>query len=216
MYKVFIKNTPVYLTTYDTSKHIIYKSDILQVSYRHQRDLQAIIRHIEAKNHGIKAVYIIGKTIEQLQADFKANYKLINAAGGVAFNEKNEALLIFRNGKWDLPKGKVEKGETIAEAAIREVEEETGVTHLTIEKPIFMKANQNNITYHTFFNKKGQRNLKATYWFRMYCGKLQKGTPQAAEGITKVAWVAAKKLDTHVNKTYGSIRDVAQAVLGNK
>ncbi|MGB1204977.1 MAG: NUDIX hydrolase [Chitinophagales bacterium] len=213
MYKVFIKNTPMYLTTYDTSKHIEHKSDVLQVSYRHQKDLQAIISHIEAKNHGIKAVYIMGKTIEQVQADFKANYKLVNAAGGVAFNEKKEALLIYRNDKWDLPKGKVEKGETIAEAAIREVEEETGVTHLNIENAIFMEANKNNITYHTFFNKRGQRNLKCTYWFKMYCGKLQKGKPQAAEGITKVAWIPTKKLNAYTNKTYGSIQDVMEATL---
>ena len=121
--------------------------------------------------------------------------------------------MIYRNDKWDLPKGKVEKGETISEAALREVSEETGVTHLNIEDSIFMEDNQNNITYHSFFNNKGQRNLKCTYWFKMYCEKLQKGKPQAAEGITKVVWIPIKKLETYVDKTYGSIKDVIQATL---
>lgn len=112
--------------------------------------------------------------------DFLADHELVEAAGGLVYNDTNQLLMIFRDGKWDLPKGKLEFSESIQECAIREVEEECGVFGLTI-------INQLTDTYHTYMHM-NQKILKRTYWFNMktkYKGKL---IAQISEGITRVEW----------------------------
>src|SRR5690606_30154599 len=102
------------------------------------------------------------------------------AAGGLVKNKDNEVLFIKRNGKWDLPKGRVERKEAIEDAAIRETEEETGVAELKIIKPL-------QITYH-LFKRNGVTKLKETHWFEMFSPYTGNLTPQINEGITKVRW----------------------------
>ena len=101
----------------------------------------------------------------------------IVAAGGRVINDKNEILFIFRNKKWDLPKGKVEKNENISQTAIREVKEETGIKNLMIVKPL-------DKTYHIFKRAK-KTYLKETYWFEMKSNHDKKFSPQISEGITR-------------------------------
>jgi len=213
MRKIFINNVPTYLTVPQTATMLNHRADVLQVSYQNQRELLSVISYIEREASKLKSAYILGSSLEKIQADFIQFYKQITAAGGITFNANNEALLIYRHGKWDLPKGKVEKGETIKDAAIREVEEETGITHLHIEKEMFLLSNQSNITYHTYFNQRRKRILKSTYWYLMQCSQLQEGTPQQAEGITKVAWIPFNELPHYLDKSFGSIKDVLQAVI---
>ena len=120
------------------------------------------------------------KTITENWKDFCSRYTLIEAAGGIVYNNQDELLMIFRNGKWDLPKGKLEQGETKQHCAIREVEEECGVSGLNIIKQV-------PNTYHTYFDN-DESILKTTYWYLMttdYSGNLK---PQKNEGITKVSW----------------------------
>ena len=106
--------------------------------------------------------------------------------------------MIFRNGKWDLPKGKAEAKETINFTALREVEEETGITGLSITKPL-------EITYHIF--KRNDRNfIKVTYWFEMYSEYDGKLIPQEKEGITKVKWIPESKLQKVFNNSYANIK----------
>ena len=127
---------------------------------------------------------------------------MIEAAGGIVYNDRDELLMIFRNGKWDLPKGKLEKGETIRECAVREVEEECGVSGLKIIKEV-----QN--TYHTYFDDE-ESILKKTYWFLMetdYSGNLK---PQKNEGITKVSWNDSIEKLTRIKNTYANIRDLIE------
>ena len=120
------------------------------------------------------------------------------AGGGKVFNEKGEILFIYRNDKWDLPKGKTEKKETIEETSIREVEEETGVKGLKIIKPL-------DTTYH-IFKRNGRYKIKITYWFEMntsYDGKL---CAQENEGITKVAWLNNKESQEALGNSYANIK----------
>ena len=127
---------------------------------------------------------------------------MIEAAGGIVYNDRDELLMIFRNGKWDLPKGKLEKGETIRECAVREVEEECGVSGLKIIKEV-----QN--TYHTYFDNE-ESILKKTYWFLMktdYSGNLK---PQKNEGITKVSWNDSIEKLTRIKNTYANIRGLIE------
>jgi 8-oxo-dGTP pyrophosphatase MutT (NUDIX family) len=119
------------------------------------------------------------------------------AGGGKVLNSEGRILFIFRNGKWDLPKGKAENKETIDQTALREVEEETGVEDLKITKPL-------EITYH-IFKRNDKYFIKKTYWFEMfstYTGDLK---PQKNEGITKVKWVSPKKLIKVRKNIYANI-----------
>ena len=124
------------------------------------------------------------------------------AGGGKVYNDKGKVLFIYRNGKWDLPKGKIEKKESIEEGAMREVEEETGVKGLKIMKPL-------DKTYH-IFKRNGRYRIKITYWFKMYTEYDGKLVPETSEGITKVKWLSKKKIKKALKKdnSYANIREL--------
>jgi len=134
---------------------------------------------------------------------FCAEYTLIEAAGGLVYNSKSQLLMIFRNGKWDLPKGKLEQNENIEECAIREVEEECGVSGLCI-------VNALQDTYHTY-EIKGKRILKRTYWFEMSTNFKGNLMPQTEEGITKVVWVGKQNIAEKLENSFGNIKELLQA-----
>ena len=127
-------------------------------------------------------------------------YKIIKAAGGLVRNNKNEILFIYRLGKWDLPKGKIEKNEKIKDTAIREVEEECGISKLTILKRL-------PSTYH-IYNLKGKSVLKKTYWYEMNCKDTKVPVPQIKEDITAVRWIDKLNLDDILPNAYPSINDL--------
>jgi len=131
---------------------------------------------------------------------FCSDYILIEAAGGLVYNLDNQLLMIFRNGKWDLPKGKLEVGENIQECAIREVEEECGVLGLCI-------VNALQDTYHTY-EIKGKRILKRTYWFEMKTDFKGGLLPQTEEGITKVDWVDKQDIIEKLENSFGNIKEL--------
>ncbi|MFZ7115602.1 MAG: NUDIX hydrolase [Bacteroidota bacterium] len=132
---------------------------------------------------------------------FISKYTLIEAAGGVVKNKDGKFLFIFRNGKWDLPKGKAEYDETPEMTALREVEEECGLKDLKIEKEL-------SKTFHTY-KEKGKLILKKTHWYLMTIDKEQKLIPQSEEGITEVKWVAENRIEKEVLvNTYASIKGI--------
>ena len=129
------------------------------------------------------------------------------AAGGVVVNPNNEILWIFRRGFWDLPKGKLDPNETIEACAIREVMEETGISHLVLGKLILTTTHQ----YHdTYLNKEVE---KTTYWYAMTTDTLQDGKPQTEEDIEAIAWVKKADLAPYLAKTYETIKEVMEAFL---
>tara|TARA_B100001093_G_scaffold503068_1_gene556920 strand:+ start:755 stop:1333 length:579 start_codon:yes stop_codon:yes gene_type:complete len=147
------------------------------------------------KKKNIKSIGIFSKNPEKFLSNFP--FPKIVAAGGIVINDKNEILFIFRDNKWDLPKGKAEKNENISQTAIREVEEETGIKDLIIVKPV-------EITYHIF--KRSKKNyLKETYWFEMKSNYYKSFTPQINEGITRVEWIPKEKIPLILKNTYPNI-----------
>ena len=131
---------------------------------------------------------------------FKEQYHLIIAAGGAVTDEEKRILLIFRKGKWDLPKGKLEDNEPLELCADREIKEETGLNTLELRKPLL-------ITYHTY-TEKGKSILKETHWFLFDAPGNQKLQPQTEEDILKIEWVEKERLTEYMNNSYQLIRDV--------
>jgi 8-oxo-dGTP pyrophosphatase MutT (NUDIX family) len=149
-------------------------------------------------NNDIEDLYLFDEDIKLMFKKFSDNFKIINAAGGIVRNSQKEVLFIFRNGKWDLPKGKVEQKEKFEDAALREVEEECGITDLRIEK--FIEK-----TFH-IYPLKNKNILKITYWFWMYSNYKNKFSPQLEEGITRVEWVSEQNLKKVLKNTFMNIK----------
>jgi len=132
--------------------------------------------------------------MEQLKSCYD---KFIIAAGGLVKNEAGELLVIFRNGKWDLPKGKIEKHETVDSGALREVQEETGLKNIKL-------LSEFHRTYHTY-EQDNKRILKETVWYLMQASGSEATRPQQSEGITRIEWVNAQRARKLTENTYGNI-----------
>lgn len=134
----------------------------------------------------------------------------IIAAGGIVMNPNQEILWIFRRGFWDLPKGKLDPNETIEACAIREVMEETGISHLILGKLILTTTHQ----YHDkFLNKEVE---KTTYWYAMTTDLIQEGKPQTEEDIEAIAWVKKEDIAPYLANTYDTIKAVMEVFLTSK
>jgi len=190
MYKVFVKDRPIIVST-EQSLGAPYQTFALRTT-----DLKPIIK---ALNKGkMIHVHLYHKNAEKIEWYLKRKLPFVIAAGGLVQNSNGETLFIYRNDKWDLPKGHMEEGESLEEAALREVEEETGVRGLIIDQ--FLKT-----TYHVF-KRNGEYKLKVTYWYGMttdYQGPLK---PQKKEGIEKVKWKTFEKSKKALRKSYENIK----------
>ena len=182
MYKVFVNEKKLTLSKYpeDIEKKLRFEGFAT---------LEIAVDLLE--NTSCPELNVYGENIEDLWEDFTHMFKVVEAAGGVVSNKNGEILFIRRMGKWDLPKGKIEKGESLEQAAIREVEEETGIRELILEEFI-------NHTFHLYTERNGERVLKTTYWFRMtYLGE-KPAKPQIEEGITDVSWKNNEQIKNEV------------------
>ena len=152
-----------------------------------------------------KTTYLfVHPDIKQIFENLIKNIKIIKAAGGLVKNSEGEYLFIFRLGKWDLPKGKVEDGEKMKEAALREVEEECGIKIDYLGKKIAT-------TYHTY-NMRGKFVLKQTKWYEMGVNKIPELIPQTEEDITDAKWLRKKDLDKVIENTYPLINDILDKI----
>ena len=190
MYQIFYRDKPIIITDTRSEKKSVY--NIMLKDFNIKSALKNLSKNTTS------SIRIIGKDKEkQLNKFFKLLPK-ITAAGGKVINPKGEILFIFRNDKWDLPKGKAEDNECITDTAIREVKEETGITKLVITKPL-------EVTYH-IFKKNNTYRLKVTYWFEMKSMGDNQPTPQIEEGITRAEWIDSSEIDKIKKKCYANIR----------
>ena len=190
MYKVFVNDVPIILST-EKNMGDEYKSFPIK-----EVKIKRLIKKV-AKGELLK-VNLYHKKEEKLLKHFKKKLKTIVAGGGLVKNDKDEILFIYRNKRWDLPKGKAEKNESIEETALREVEEETGVKDLEITD--FLQK-----TYH-ILKRNGKYKLKETFWFAMKTNFAGTLLPQEDEGITKVKWKNAEKTQKALEKSYANIK----------
>tara|TARA_B100000767_G_scaffold275538_1_gene313146 strand:- start:3512 stop:4090 length:579 start_codon:yes stop_codon:yes gene_type:complete len=187
MYKVFLNQNVIILTS-----EIQLGSNITVLPLK-KTSIRNIISNV--KKH--KKIYLYHHNSKKLISRFKKKIKVVKAGGGIVTNFKEETLFIFRRNKWDLPKGKMDQGESIEKTAIREVEEETGIQNLVISS-FFMD------TYH-IFKKENKYFLKETSWFNMksdYEGDLN---PELSEGITKAVWKSKEKIKK-IKNTFPNIK----------
>lgn len=209
MVKIFINNVAVYLLEKNDKQRIDIKYPEEKTTHYVFSDQSSLLSLIEQseKNTETSVIFIEHKDADKLFSIFKSFYKLISAAGGVVKNNKEEVLMIFRRGKWDLPKGKVEKNESVKEAALREVQEETGLKNIKAENQICLYPWQQPCTYHTY-NIGDKKILKDTHWYEMQSADTSLLQPQTEEEITKAEWVSAHKVPELMSESYGSIADV--------
>ncbi|WP_116107747.1 NUDIX hydrolase [Lewinella sp. IMCC34191] len=145
-----------------------------------KKSLLNYVDTLEKASQKVTSIELLTDDVEALWADFQSHYRWIEAAGGVVTNTENgKQLFIFRRGSWDLPKGKLDDGEDRPTAALREVEEETGLAELVLGEPL-------PVTYHTYRGKKN-RILKPTYWYRMTTTQ-QQLVPETEEDILRAEW----------------------------
>ncbi|MDG1262225.1 MAG: NUDIX domain-containing protein [Flavobacteriales bacterium] len=198
MYKVFISDRTLFILD---RKGILTpeKSGTLFATCSDVSELDTFIRTFE-EQPTVKELHLFSKAPEELFEAFKTKFKVIEAAGGLVRNPKGELLFIYRNDKWDLPKGKLEKGESIEDCAVREVAEECGIKPPT-------RGNKLLTTYHTYEHK-GKKILKPTYWYDMQSDGNEELVPQLDEGITEVRWIQPRQLNEVLENTYPSIIDV--------
>jgi len=200
--KIYINNKPLILTT--NAKAYIAKNPAAQgyifFEGAFPRHFRLALQHIGKA--GTMGAIIEDFSQESLQEELYELFTPIDAGGGVVMNENNEVLMIFRRGKWDLPKGKCDEGEEIDACALREVSEETGLRKLKLGEKICD-------TYHVYSQNK-QHLLKRTAWYKMKGTIKEQPTPQAEENIQEVRWVKNTDLSLIVYKSYEAIREVIQ------
>ena len=205
MYKIYINGTPLFLKSADKIQDPASEREMVT---RYPGKIKFLLNYADMLEKGKRfdSVTLYQEDVEQLFADFASQYKMIEAAGGVVFNSENKVLLIFRRGSWDLPKGKIDAGETKQAAAMREVQEETGLQQLDLGTLI-------GETYHTYKQDK-TRILKRTYWYKMHTNEIQL-TPQIEEDIEQAVWVELAPFLNEEDRMYGNIREVLVGILGN-
>ena len=195
MYKVFVNDKPIILT--DSLKN----NNTYPVYIFKEVVIDEILHKLKTGN--TKGANLFCANLPEDLKAFKKHFKVVHAGGGLVLNSEKEILFIYRNGIWDLPKGRVEKGESIEETSIREVEEECGVSGLQIVQPLLR-------THHIFFLDQKQQ-LKITDWFLMdidFNGKL---APQLEEGITEVVFKNKEATAKVMKHTYANIKLVIDA-----
>ena len=191
MYKVFFNHKPIYLTTSLTENSDA--TPLLHIKFSSQK---LILKAIKSKK--VVALYLYHPEETKLWKHFKKHFPEVEAAGGLVKHSNGKILMIYRNNKWDLPKGRVEKKELLIDAAVREVIEETAVADLIVLKAL-------PVSYH-IFTRNGRHRLKKTYWYLMktsYDGAL---SPQKEEGIQKAEWVSQEEIPGLLDKAYENIK----------
>lgn len=203
--KIHLNNKPLFLCDEIEAalQSYIHREDTVFIDELNTHTIKAMFHEIQQTK--VNSVVFYHADLNMLKEKIFKKFTVIKAAGGFIKNEKGELLLIYRRKKWDLPKGKLDKNETAEAAAIREVQEETGINNLK-------SISYLTTTWHTYIE--GSHNiLKETQWFRMNASGKQEIIPQTEEDIEKIVWVKKDELPHYLKNSYPSIEDVFKSAL---
>jgi len=200
--KIYFDDKPLFLcdNVDETIEPYLHHDDAVFIDELDSHTVKSMIHEMQVDK--VHAGVFFHTDLETLKKAFFKKFTLGKAAGGLVLNEKKEILMIFRRGSWDLPKGKLDDGETLEQCAVREVEEETGATNVKLLSPL-------SITYHTY-HEGARFVLKESHWYTMSVSGDQNLTPQTEEDIQEIKWVAADKLPDYFKKSYPSVAEVLQ------
>ena len=203
--KIYFDDKPLFLCDNidETVEPYVHHDDAIFIDELDSHTVKSMIHEIQLPK--IHAGVFFHHDLPLLKKTFFKKFTLVQAAGGVVSNENDEVLLIHRRGKWDLPKGKLDKGESLEECAVREVQEETGLKEIKLLNPLI-------VTYHTYHE--GTRFiLKESHWYTMQASKNQQLIPQTEEDILQIKWVAQKDIKPYLEHAFPSIVDVLKTLL---
>ncbi|SCC39038.1 NUDIX domain-containing protein [Chitinophaga costaii] len=197
LYTIFIDERPLMLSD---SIHGI-PAEWLNAPLYTQPDHAQIAASIhDLKTGKYTATILIAPDVNALLEQVKSYFTVLVAGGGLVVNNEGAVLLMFRRGKWDLPKGKLEEGETIEACALREVAEETGLTSISL-------LNKITETYH-YYSHKNRPLLKHTIWFKMQFTGTELTVPQIEEDIMDIQWIQPENIGKYMQYSYQNIRSV--------
>ncbi|MFV0146276.1 NUDIX domain-containing protein [Empedobacter falsenii] len=188
MYKVFFNES---LLTFSNQSNPEAKN----ILFQNEAQFDESVHLLSSKASNL--VNIFSDDIETVWTKFLKYYKHIQAAGGIVRNPKDDYLFIFRLGKWDLPKGKMEEGESREESAIREIEEECSLTNLELKR--FLMP-----TFHIYFLR--EYIIKETFWFEVFYDGVELPSPQTEEGIESVEWRKESEIPQLLENSYPNIK----------
>lgn len=204
-YKIYFGEKPFYISNQLDENTQLLATEPNTLLLEMATDDQIKLAALDLHNDSIGAVIILTEIHEKTFGIFSEDFVMIDAGGGLVKNENEEYLFIHRRGKWDLPKGKLDTGETIEQCAVREVQEETGLQQVSVTGPI-----QN--TYHVY-EEKEKLILKKSYWYAMETSGSQALTPQAEEDISEVVWLKKEDWNKVLDNTYPSVKDVLSSII---
>ena len=208
--KIYFDDKPVYLCDEIDKElnEILHHPDAVFIDEISNAALKSLLHEIVKPEFHAGVVW--NNDLERLKKAFFKNFTLIEAAGGIVQNEKKELLFIYRLEKWDLPKGKLDKGETIEECAIREVEEETGIGNVELGKLI-------GLTFHEYFDRWiNDDAIKETHWYEMKVKGNPTPTPQEEEHIEKIIWANEAAVNECLKNSYPNIEDIIAKYKSNE
>jgi 8-oxo-dGTP pyrophosphatase MutT (NUDIX family) len=202
--KIYFDSKPLFLcdSIDKTVEPFIHHDDAVFIDVLDAHTIKSMIHEMQLEK--IHAGVFYHPDLQVLKKEFFRKFTLVKAGGGLVMNTNNDVLLIYRRGKWDLPKGKLDKGETLEDCAVREVMEETGLKKLALESPLL-------ITYHTY-HEGTKFVLKESHWYTMKVNEDQKLVPQTEEDIVEIKWVKPGDLKNYYKDTFPSVVDVLEKI----
>ena len=201
--RIYFDNKPLYLCDNVDAylQPYVHHDDTVFIDELNNHTVKSMIHEMQEPE--IHAGVFFHADLNELRSAFLKKFTLIKAAGGFVQNDSDDVLMMFRRGKWDLPKGKLEKKEGPEDGAVRETEEETGLTDIKVVSPLIT-------TYHTY-HEGSKFILKESIWFKMRVTGEQRLVPQTVEQITKLEWVNKNDLKKYLDNTFPSVKDVLEA-----
>lgn len=198
--KIYFNDKPLFLCDNidETIEPYVHHDDAVFIDELDIHTIKSMIHEMQEPE--VHAGVFFHPDLNELKKAFWKKFTIIQAAGGLVVNEQDQLLMIFRRGKWDLPKGKLDEGETLEQCAVREVEEETGLINVELISPLLT-------TFHTY-HEGSKFVLKESYWYNMNVAGKQTLQPQAEEDILETRWVTISEAEKLFPECFPSVIDV--------